>query len=86
MTGPIEVRKVSAVVAVSSEMVADNPPIVFESHEAYQARVAAMTPEERERHKAELAEWAAGRRAREAAYEAERCPHCQCHPDEHGGC
>lgn len=85
MTGPLEVRKTAAVMAVSPEMLADNPPIVFESYEAYQARVAAMTPEEVARHEAEIAEWEAGREARAAAYEAERCPYCQCHPDEHGG-
>lgn len=36
---------------------------------------AALPPEEQARIKAE----------REAAYEAERCTVCGCHPDEHGG-
>lgn len=43
--------------------------------EANAAAFAALPPEEQARIKAE----------REAAYEAERCAVCGCHPDEHGG-
>lgn len=43
--------------------------------EANAAAFAALPPEEQARIKAE----------REAAYEAERCTVCGCHPDEHGG-
>lgn len=64
-------------ITVSAEMLDDVlPPLdeIFRRAKEAQAAFAALPVAEQERILAE----------RHAAYEAQRCPHCGCHPDEHG--
>lgn len=74
----LNVRQVVHYMPVSREEVLDDrlPPWdeMQRQMEANARAFAALPPEEQARIKAE----------REAAYEAERCTACGCHPDEHG--
>lgn len=73
-----EVKMYGAQIEVSEEMLADAMPfdeMMRRSAEGARA-FRALPPEEQERILAE----------RKAAYEADRCAACGCHPDEHGAC
>lgn len=77
MTDPeITVRQMRAFMPVTQEVI-DNalPPWdeMMRQMDANAAAFAALPPEEQARILAE----------RKAAYEAERCQACGCHPDEH---
>jgi hypothetical protein len=79
----IEVRKFAAEVFVSAEPIEDaTPPMeeIIRRMEDDRRAFEALPPEEKARIFAEE-----GARMAEirAAHEAERCPHCGCHPDEH---
>jgi hypothetical protein len=78
MEPEITVHMATAYLPVAQEVL-DNalPPfdVMMAQMEANAAAFAALPPEEQERITAE----------RKAAYEAQRCPACGCHPDEHGG-
>ena len=72
----ITVRQMQVYMPISQEMLEDALPPwdEIERHMEEKARAFAALPrEEQERIKAE----------RKAAYEAERCEACGCHPDEH---
>lgn len=72
----LNVRVASGWMTVSQELLDDRLPPWDEMQRQMEANArafAALPPEERARIKAE----------REAAYEAERCTECGCHPDEH---
>jgi uncharacterized protein YqiB (DUF1249 family) len=73
----MDVQKYAIVVPVSREALDDDvlPPFpeMMRQIEENARRFRALPPEEQARIKAE----------REAAYEAERCQACGCHPDEH---
>lgn len=72
----MQVRVLTAHMPVSQEMLDDRLPPwdEMERQMAENARkFAALPPEEQARIKAE----------RKAAYEADRCTACGCHPDEH---
>lgn len=74
----IIVRQMRTVLPVSAEVYADRLPPFSEMMRRIEenARAFAALPlAEQERITAE----------RKAAYEAERCKACGCHPDEHGG-
>lgn len=81
----IEVRKFSTVVPVSDEVFVDDllPPLgeVLQRIEEHRRWLASLPPEAQARVRAEQAAEAERLRAER---EAERCPHCGCHPDEHG--
>lgn len=68
----VVVNRLTALLPVSAEMLEDRLPSWGEI-EAAATAFAALPPEEQERILAE----------RKAAYEAERCTACGCHPDEH---
>lgn len=73
---PIRVQSMTAYMPVTQEMVDDALPpfdVIMQRMEENARAFAALPPEEQERIKAEKA----------AAYEAERCAECGCHPDEH---
>lgn len=74
---PIEVRVMTTVMPISAEVLADALPpwdVMMRQMEENARAFAALPSEEQERITAE----------RKAAYEAERCEACGCHPDEHG--
>lgn len=72
----MDVQKIAGHVTVSAELLEDALPSFEEMiHRAQEADRAfrALPAAERERILTE----------RKAAYEAQRCEHCGCHPDEH---
>ena len=72
----ITVRQMRVYMPVTQEALDDALPpwdVMMERIEENARAFAALPPEEQERIKAEKA----------AAYEAERCTECGCHPDEH---
>lgn len=74
----LNVRVASGWMTVARELLDDRLPPWDEMQRQMEANArafAALPPEEQARITAE----------REAAYEAERCTACGCHPDEHGG-
>lgn len=80
----IEVRKFAAAIQVSTEVLQDqllSIEDVFRQAEEHRRWLASLPPEEQARVRAEQA--AEVERLR-AEREAQRCPHCGCHPDEHG--
>lgn len=81
----IEVHKMVAMMPISSEALADQllPPVgeVLRKMEEHRRWFEALPPEEQARVRAEQA---AEAERLHAAREAERCPTCSCHPDEHG--
>jgi hypothetical protein len=79
----IGVRKMRVTLPVPAELLADQGPTVgemldrFEEHRRW---FDALPPAEQARVRAEQTRAA---EVRAAEREAERCPHCGCHPDEH---
>lgn len=74
----ITARRMVHTFPVPAELLEDQLPpwdVMMAQMEAAAAAFAALPPEEQQRITAE----------RKAAYEAERCTACGCHPDEHGG-